>query len=171
MFSGWVLILWKKEKPRGFLIYLIPMAFLHSMPSSSWALFPHGNQDFIPGQSSEGLLLPWLCLPIYFSYLFTSMWQHLVLLVSPSGNLGGSAALVTFQHSEIPANLNGKGIPACSNKLPLEPPHAAVLEIVLTILGRILQLGKQSQSGSAGIRAAAEVLFSFKDGFSPFGWN
>lgn len=91
----------------------------------NWALHPHGNQDFIPGHSSEGLLLPWVCLPICFSYLFTSMWKHLVLLdfppariwVEPVG-LGSSAALVTFQQDEIPANLNGKGTPACTNELP-----------------------------------------------------
>lgn len=73
-------------------------------------------------------------------------------LFSPSGNLGraqiwglgGSAALVTFQHSEIPANLNGKGTPACTIKLPWNLLVLLKLGIVIThrgtALGRILQL-------------------------------
>lgn len=38
--------------------------------------------------------------------------------------LGGSAALVTFQHSEIPANLSGKR-DSCLHQASLESPRAA----------------------------------------------
>lgn len=83
---------------------------------------------FIPGHSSEGLLLPWVCLPFCFSYLFTSMWECLVLLVFPPTGiwvepvgLGGSAASVTFQRGEIPANPSGKGTPVCTSEFPWNP--------------------------------------------------
>lgn len=61
-----------KKKPHE----VFNLIYSHGIPSfngTSWALCPHGNQDFIPGHGSEGLLLP-------FSYLFTSLWKHLVLL-------------------------------------------------------------------------------------------
>lgn len=40
--------------------------------------------------------------------------------VEPVG-LGGSAALVTFQRGEIPANLRGKGTPVCTSEFPWNP--------------------------------------------------
>lgn len=89
---------------------------------------------------------------------------------------------MTFQQGEIPANLGGKGTPACANDFP-GIPRAARLGIVvshtqegLSSQGSRVPLGtgaawKTVPSASAGIRAAAEVLISLKDGFSPFGWN
>lgn len=69
----------EEGKTARFLIYFIPTAFLLSMPGSgtSWVLCPHGSQDFIPGHSSGGLLLPRVLLPFSFSYLFTSTGECL----------------------------------------------------------------------------------------------
>lgn len=75
----------------GVLIYFIRTAFIHPMPGlvqCLWHCVLMEIRIFIPGHSSEGLLLPWVCLPVCFSYLFTSMWERLVLLVFPQQEFG-----------------------------------------------------------------------------------
>lgn len=78
------------------------------------------------------------------------MWECLVLLVFPPTGiwvepvgLGGSAALVTFQRGEIPANPSGKGTPVCTSEFPWNPLVLLQLGIVVThtstSLGRIVR--------------------------------
>lgn len=78
------------------------------------------------------------------------MWECLVLLVFPPAGiwvepvgLGGSAASVTLQRGEIPANPGGKGTPVCTSEFPWNPLVLLQLGIVVThtgtALGRIVR--------------------------------
>lgn len=162
------------------------MAFLHSvLVPLAWA-----RHCFL----MEIRILSQDCCCLGFALLFIlalyspPCGNTLCSLFSPRGNLGRARgfgqlcsfgdipATVKFQQISLEKGLRSfPGIPWCcpaGNCGLTHTGHCPGKDFPAKGSLSCLALpGKQSLRGSAGIRAAAQVLISLKDGFSPFGWN